>query len=98
MNHNHPDRSSEPPPFWRSRYAIGLLVMGAVAAYFLLSEHRAHFIYWLPFLLLLACPLMHIFMHHGHGSHGSGHAGHSGTDQGSSAPNPSLTPNIGERS
>lgn len=98
MNHDHPDHSAEPPPFWRSRYAIGLLVMGAVAAYFLLSEHRAHFIYWLPFLLLLACPLMHIFMHHGHGSHGSGHAGHSGTDHGSSAPNPSLTPNIGERS
>jgi hypothetical protein len=22
-------------------------------------------------LLLLACPLMHIFMHHGHGGHGS---------------------------
>jgi hypothetical protein len=24
----------------------------------------------LPFLLLLACPLMHLFMHHGHGGHG----------------------------
>ena len=98
MNHDHPDHSSEPPPFWRSRYAIGLLVMGAVAAYFLLSEHRAHFIYWLPFLLLLACPLMHIFMHHGHGSHGIGHAGHSGTDQGLSAPNPAPIPNKGEQS
>ncbi|MBA2722525.1 MAG: DUF2933 domain-containing protein [Methylibium sp.] len=42
------------PPFWRSRYAIGLLVLGAVAAYFLLSEHRAHFIGALPYLLLLA--------------------------------------------
>ena len=37
----------------------------AIAAYFLLSEHRAHFIQFLPFLLLLACPLLHIF--HGHG-------------------------------
>jgi hypothetical protein len=44
---------------------IGFL---AVAAYFLLSEHRAHFIQFLPFLLLLACPLMHFF--HGHGGHG----------------------------
>ena len=86
MNHDHPDHSFEPPPFWRSRYAIGLLVMGAVAAYFLLSEHRAHFIYWLPFLLLLACPLMHVFMHHGHEGHGGGHAGHSGTDRSSSTP------------
>ncbi|OYY06271.1 MAG: hypothetical protein B7Y67_19150 [Polynucleobacter sp. 35-46-11] len=24
----------------------------------------------LPFLLLLACPLMHMFMHHGHGDSG----------------------------
>jgi hypothetical protein len=22
---------------------------------------------WLPYLLLLACPLMHLFMHRGHG-------------------------------
>ena len=25
--------------------------------------------YW-PWLLVLACPLMHFFMHHGHGHHG----------------------------
>ncbi|MDP2818869.1 MAG: DUF2933 domain-containing protein [Polaromonas sp.] len=64
-----------PPPFWRSRYGIGLIVFGAVAAYFLLTEHRAHFFGALPFLLLLACPLMHVFMH---GGHGGGHAGHHG--------------------
>jgi hypothetical protein len=23
----------------------------------------------LPYLLLAACPLMHLFMHHGHGGH-----------------------------
>lgn len=45
---------------------IGFL---AVAAYFLFSEHRAHFIYYLPFVLLAACPLMHMF--HGHGGHGT---------------------------
>ena len=40
-----------------------------IAGYFLLMEHRAHLggaLYYLPFLLLLACPLMHIFMHGGH--------------------------------
>jgi hypothetical protein len=42
----------------------------AIAAYFLLSEHRAHFLAWLPFLLLLACPLLH-FLLHGHGGHGA---------------------------
>lgn len=60
----------EPKGFWGSRYSIGLIVLGAIAAYFLLSEHRAHFFGALPFLLLLACPLMHIFMHHGHGGQG----------------------------
>lgn len=42
----------------------------AIAAYFLLTEHRAHVVPYLPYLLLLACPLMHLFMHHGHGGHG----------------------------
>ena len=48
-----------------------------VAAYFLITEHRAHLsgmLYSLPFLLLFACPLMHLFMHGGHGGHGSGGA------------------------
>lgn len=40
-----------------------------IAAFFLLSEHRAHMLGALPLLLLLACPLMHLFMHHGHGGH-----------------------------
>lgn len=38
-----------------------------VAAYFLITEHRAHLFGALPFLLLAACPLMHLFHHHGHG-------------------------------
>jgi hypothetical protein len=45
---------------------IGFL---AIALYFILSEHRAHFINFLPYVLLAACPLMHLF--HGHGGHGS---------------------------
>lgn len=44
-----------------------LIAFLAIAAFFLLSEHRAHLLGALPFLLLLACPLMHLFMHHGHG-------------------------------
>ena len=39
-----------------------------IAGFFLIAEHRAHVIQYLPFLLLLACPLMHLF--HGHGGHG----------------------------
>lgn len=76
MNPLHSPPPAEAPGFWRSRYAVGLLVMGAIAAYFLTSEHRAHFIGAPPLLLLLACPLMHVFMHNGHGSHGGDHEGH----------------------
>jgi len=49
------------------------LVFLAIAAFFLFTEHRAHLLGALPFLLLLACPLMHLFMHHGHQG---GHEGH----------------------
>lgn len=34
-----------------------------------LTEHRAHVFGFLPYLLILACPLMHLF-HGGHGGHG----------------------------
>lgn len=40
-----------------------------IAAYFLLTEHRAHVVQFLPFVLLLACPLLHLFHRHG----GRGH-------------------------
>ena len=39
----------------------------AIALFFLLSEHRAHFLGTLPYLLVLACPLLHFLGHAGHG-------------------------------
>ena len=44
-----------------------LLAFLAIAGFFLLAEHRAHLLGVLPFLLLLACLLLHFFMHRGHG-------------------------------
>lgn len=41
-----------------------------IAAFFLETEHRAHLFGLLPYLLLLACPLLHMFGHGGHGGHG----------------------------
>lgn len=40
------------PGFWRSRNAKGVIVMGAVASYFLLTEHLVHTLGALPYLLL----------------------------------------------
>jgi hypothetical protein len=105
MNHDHA-HSPQPaqglehdsaPPFWRSRYALGLLVFGAIAAYFLLSEHRAHFFGALPFLLLLACPFMHMFMHGGHGGHGGGHGHQADGKQAAGSPESSPVPRKGEQ-
>ncbi|WP_198918885.1 DUF2933 domain-containing protein [Pseudomonas chlororaphis] len=58
-------------------YFLGFL---AIVGYFLFTEHRAHVVPYLPFLLLLACPLMHVFMHRGHG-HGHGHGRHGHADR-----------------
>lgn len=51
------------------RAAWGWWFFAAVALFYLLTEHQAHLFGALPLLLLLACPLMHLFMHHGHGQH-----------------------------
>lgn len=48
---------------------IGFLL---IAAFFLWTEHRAHLLGALPWLILPACLLLHVFMHRGHGGHGGG--------------------------
>lgn len=68
---HHHENGNNPRGKW---VLIGFL---AIAGFFLYTEHRAHLLGILPFLLLLACPLMHFF--HGHGNHG-GHEGHGDGD------------------
>lgn len=57
-----------------SRSGLAFIGFLAVAGYFLWTEHEAHLkaaAPYLPYLLLLACPLLHLFMHGGHGGHGN---------------------------
>lgn len=61
---------------WWSRGGVALVVFGAIAAYFLFTEHRAHVFSGIAYLLLLACPLVHLFGHGGHGAHGHGSGEH----------------------
>lgn len=49
-------------------WGAALLMVGLIVAFFLLREHWNHVVGSWPYLLLLACPLMHLF--HGHGGHG----------------------------
>jgi hypothetical protein len=50
------------------RTPLGILVSLVVAALglYLLVNHTGHVLGALPYLFLLACPLMHVFMHGGH--------------------------------
>lgn len=52
------------------KFWLVFLGFAAISAFLLLEEHRAHMLGALPYLILLACPLMHLFMHGGHGGHG----------------------------
>ena len=74
-----PERSRTTWPI--SPWLITLVFFLSCIGYLLWTEHRAHVVQFLPWLILLLCPLMHLFMHHGHGGHG-GHGGHSGDQAG----------------
>ena len=69
------EQPPSPGPWFRSRSGLVLLAFLVIAAFFLVSEHRAHVLGVLPWLLVLACPLLH-FLHRGHGG---GHGGHGGS-------------------
>ena len=58
-------------PSAKSRAPLVLIGFLIVAGALLFTEHRAHVLGLLIWLPLLAGPLMHLFMHHGHGHHGS---------------------------
>lgn len=62
------------PKTTSGRIVAGLLAIGVALA---IVNHWVHVLGILPYLVILACPLMHLFMHGKHGGHG-GHAGHAG--------------------
>jgi len=64
-----PANTSRGPAYW-----LGFCGFAVIAALYLWTEHRAHLLGALPYLLLLACPIMHLLMHRGHG--GRDHDGH----------------------
>lgn len=61
--------------FWTTLNGLAAITFIAIVGYYLLAEHRAHVFAALPWLILLLCPLLHVFMHGGHG-HGGGGQGH----------------------
>ena len=53
------------------RIYLGWSAVAAVTALLIYTGHGPHALNYLPFLIILACPLMHLFMHRGHGVHGA---------------------------
>jgi len=68
------DKEQSSNPHARSGSRAKWVFVGflALAVFLLFTEHRAHVLGFLPWLILLACPLMHLFMHGGHGGHDHG--------------------------
>jgi hypothetical protein len=64
MNHPASHHDASPSGHWNYWGAVAVLMM--VAAFFLWTEHRAHMLGVLPYLIFLLCPLIHLFMHRGH--------------------------------
>ena len=73
-----PDHTQHEGIAWSARAKWAFAVFAIIGGYFLFAEHRAHVLPYVPWLILLACPLMHFFMHGGH----DGHGGHHGSDDG----------------
>lgn len=86
MKHDHQQRNGGTA----SKAKWVFIGFALIAAYFLVTEHTAHLKGWLAsygiWLLLLACPLLHFFMHGGHGGHG----GHGSHDRGSASDGPTA--------
>ena len=70
-HHDHLDEQAQGQGYFlTSRVGIALLGFITIAGVLLITEHTAHVLGASLWILLLACPLLHIFMHGGHGSHG----------------------------
>ena len=72
MAPTHPVGTDSAPSWWRTRAGIAVSGFALVGAFYVLREHTGHALGALPYLLLLACPLMHLLMHRGHHRQGSG--------------------------
>ena len=71
--------STQKSSFWLTPKGLAALGLIGAATYFLLTEHQQHVWQFLPYLIVLACPFMHLFMHHG--GHGGDHRHEGKSDQ-----------------
>lgn len=59
---------------WLSRRSLTQILLTGIfigGGYVLWQRYQEQLYVYLPYLFLLLCPLMHVFLHKGHGGHGS---------------------------
>jgi hypothetical protein len=64
---------------WERKWTLLVASLGVIVAFFVLREHWAHALGLATYLLLLACPLMHLFQGHS-GHHPDQHEQRTKTD------------------
>lgn len=65
------DTRSHTRLWYRSRVSISIAMLVVVLLFFVIREHWEHLAGCWIYLLLLLCPLMHLFGHGEHGRHGN---------------------------
>ncbi len=60
----------------RSSWSWIFVAFAVMAVVLLWQEHRAHLLGIVPYLILFACPLMHLLHRHGHWQHRDREEGH----------------------
>ncbi|OHC29933.1 MAG: hypothetical protein A3J25_21025 [Pseudomonadales bacterium RIFCSPLOWO2_02_FULL_63_210] len=60
-SHHHADDAAA--PFWKSRISIATIMLTVIGLFYVVGEHYGHALQILPYLILLLCPLMHLFGH-----------------------------------
>jgi hypothetical protein len=58
--------SKNPGSFGITCYVSAAIILIGFFIYLLLVEHTLHLVEWLPLLILLLCPLIHVFMRRGY--------------------------------
>lgn len=66
------ETATERPSFWKSPLGAVCTLVAIAASVYLWVAHKDHVLALLPYAFLAACPLMHMFMHQGHGPHHGG--------------------------
>lgn len=55
--------------YWSSLHDMATLLLIGLALHFIFVDHYAQILPHLPFLIILMCPWMHLFMYKSNGEH-----------------------------